>query len=866
MPDIQLGAPVTLSSYATADLPSGSAGDLAYDSTVGKIKYHDGNSWSAVGSGGGGTPVGGIIEWGNAQPPAGYLVCDGTAVSRTTYADLFAVIGTTFGVGDGSTTFNLPNFKGRTPLGVGLATATGATTHTLAQMGGEETHTLTTAEIPAHTHSITDPGHIHEIRANSFAGDRRIVPGPLGADGDKYSFTDSGNDASSTTAHLYAFGAGMNVTATNSNAGGGGAHNTLPPYLGVYFVICYALNVTGAGKSVNTIGDGTTNPITVTHGLNARPVNVEIMEASTFLGVEAKVEYLTVNTVRLTFSTAPAAGQYVVTCSAGSADITAPKYALYQRRIGDTGVVDQIRAGRRLTAADFTAIGLSAPVGLYPLGDPGTAGQGHVDTSGNSRNLSTKGSAIAAAKGVTGIAQEALSFPGAVTDVLYRADTGAGDPFRITTGTWGAVFRCDKRNTHQEIISKIRVTGNQMSYGLSVQSDNKPRAFVSMNGSSYVLAQSNTDVADGRLHFAYATFDGTMLRLYVDGVLDAMAPATGHIFPSTAPFNIGGYNGDASTAVADPFCGVIDEAFVTGDVLNEDQINFLRAVAIPHGLPGQVPTRVDIAVRRAREGKIASSGDFIGGTARRIYSMSAGSLADTGANSANLTANGSVTGEGNGPDGSRRGAMYFDGSSAYLSATDSGLPSGGADMTAGVWFQTPAIGATHRTLVTYGTHANGPRLLYVQNTGLLATYDPVSGVAFTSPMRVDDAFWHFGVIVYSYSDPVGIKRRLYLDGELVVSDTATPWSIALGGSNWLQYGRLAQSGGEMFQGHMARGFIANWAMKHDEIQGLHTLSSMPGMPSLSDPGAHVEGIDTTNVYCLFDDVPMHHQVDLKVAP
>lgn len=63
------------------------------------------------------TPIGSIFEWATDTAPSHYLICDGSAISRTTYADLFSIIGTTFGTGDGSSTFNLPNFKGRIPVG-----------------------------------------------------------------------------------------------------------------------------------------------------------------------------------------------------------------------------------------------------------------------------------------------------------------------------------------------------------------------------------------------------------------------------------------------------------------------------------------------------------------------------------------------------------------------------------------------------------------------------------------------------------------------------------------------------------------------------------------------------------------------------
>lgn len=96
-------------------------------------------------------PTGSVFTTARTTPPNGYLLCDGSAISRTTYSALYTAIGVTYGTGDGSTTFNLPDLRGRTPIGVGTATgAHGATAHTLAQKGGEESHTLSTAEMPQH--------------------------------------------------------------------------------------------------------------------------------------------------------------------------------------------------------------------------------------------------------------------------------------------------------------------------------------------------------------------------------------------------------------------------------------------------------------------------------------------------------------------------------------------------------------------------------------------------------------------------------------------------------------------------------------------------------------------------------------------
>ena len=78
-----------------------------------------------------GEATGTIKMWSGAAAPSGYLLCDGSAVSRATYADLFAVCGTAFGAGNGTTTFNLPDLRGRVPLGAGTGDAADATAHTL---------------------------------------------------------------------------------------------------------------------------------------------------------------------------------------------------------------------------------------------------------------------------------------------------------------------------------------------------------------------------------------------------------------------------------------------------------------------------------------------------------------------------------------------------------------------------------------------------------------------------------------------------------------------------------------------------------------------------------------------------------------
>ena len=108
----------------------------------------------------GAIPAGVVWPYAGSAAPSGWLLANGAAVSRSTYASLFAAISTTYGVGDGSTTFNLPDCTGRSIAGK-EASATRLTSAgggvdgaTLGAVGGTETHTLAIGQIPSHSHSV----------------------------------------------------------------------------------------------------------------------------------------------------------------------------------------------------------------------------------------------------------------------------------------------------------------------------------------------------------------------------------------------------------------------------------------------------------------------------------------------------------------------------------------------------------------------------------------------------------------------------------------------------------------------------------------------------------------------------------------
>jgi microcystin-dependent protein len=153
-------------------------------------------------------PAGIVKGFAGTVVPTGWLNCDGAAVSRSGYSGLFAAIGTTWGVGDGATTFNLPDLRGRTLVGAGVGT--GLSARTLAALFGTETHVLTSAQIPSHTHGIPNQG-------------------PLGfaAGSDSVTFSGAG----------YATNFGTVFDGALSGAPGGQAHPNTQPSAVIQWVI-----------------------------------------------------------------------------------------------------------------------------------------------------------------------------------------------------------------------------------------------------------------------------------------------------------------------------------------------------------------------------------------------------------------------------------------------------------------------------------------------------------------------------------------------------------------------------------------------------------------------------------------------------
>lgn len=216
--------------------------------------------------------AGTIKVWPSVTPPPSWMLCDGSAISRTMYSILFGVIGTNFGAGDGSTTFNLPDLRGRFVLGYGQGTS--LTNRVLAAIGGEENHALSIAELAAHNHTATDSGHNHTQNAhNHSASDsghaHAVMSNNVGYAGGSYSSNVACSNTSSynvVTANASAQITVANATPTNNaasavisvaNTGSGTGHNTMPPFLCLTYII--KASASGGATAQAPLADTTQN-------------------------------------------------------------------------------------------------------------------------------------------------------------------------------------------------------------------------------------------------------------------------------------------------------------------------------------------------------------------------------------------------------------------------------------------------------------------------------------------------------------------------------------------------------------------------------------------------------------------------------
>jgi microcystin-dependent protein len=321
-----------------------------------------------------GNLVGTIIAWPSVTPPTGYLLCDGSAQSRTTYAQLFSVVGTSFGAGDGATTFNLPDLRSKMIIGVGQGTS--LTNRTLAMTGGEETHVLSLAELaahahnggnhqhltmahghgwndgnhsnlaPVHGHGWTNNGHTHTVAADS-ATRTGVTQGSYGSFGTVQTSTTSGeNQVVGSVQNAGQFWCtGLNVVCgsiansanawTDTDAARGGvatdtqgsssAHNVMAPFLCLTYCIRASYGVPQTSPTVPMADTTQPGLVTKMSGLTTDYVggdntchNLAAVAATAFKGFVSKTAAYTVS---------PADSGYYIICSGGSWTLTLPPAA-----------------------------------------------------------------------------------------------------------------------------------------------------------------------------------------------------------------------------------------------------------------------------------------------------------------------------------------------------------------------------------------------------------------------------------------------------------------------------------------------------------------------------------------------------------
>lgn len=196
------------------------------------------------------TPVGSVLPYAGASAPTGWLICNGQAVSRSVYSDLYAVCGTTYGVGNGTTTFNVPDLRDRLPMGAGTSyprgdTDTGQTTLTTSHLPGH-THTLSSGSVSSagsHDHNIsgsTDSGGSHS-HSESAAGTRSDIL----AGGGTTVGTSTGGTTGSGGSHSHGMSGGTDsggshshtLSGSTGSSGSGNAFTTTGPYQALAYII-----------------------------------------------------------------------------------------------------------------------------------------------------------------------------------------------------------------------------------------------------------------------------------------------------------------------------------------------------------------------------------------------------------------------------------------------------------------------------------------------------------------------------------------------------------------------------------------------------------------------------------------------------
>ena len=265
-------------------------------------------------------PIGTIAEWGSETPPENWLLLNGQAVSRVTYSELFSLYGTTYGSGDGSTTFNLPDFSGR--VGVGLSDGD-SDFGTLGQTGGEKTDTLTVDEMPSHAH--------------------RSASSASGAIGDYF----GGSSADYGIKHGSLAPANASYVINSNDVGGSSAHNNLQPYITTNYIV-KAKSLQTVSMDNLSIENLNVQNLTVTNSTLAQNVTSNSGMTTTSI-LNNPVTSLPLIASKYVTSSSTATGQLIITLPQGYVGamvrFTVEIMQHYGSQLGDYNIFGQIQRG-----------------------------------------------------------------------------------------------------------------------------------------------------------------------------------------------------------------------------------------------------------------------------------------------------------------------------------------------------------------------------------------------------------------------------------------------------------------------------------------------------------------------------------------
>jgi len=259
-------------------------------------------------------PVGGVFMWAGLTAPSGFLLCNGAAVSRATYADLFAAIGTDYGIGDGSTTFNLPDLRNRVALGA-------STTYSRGVAYGSETGTIAQTNLPNVNFTVTETPHTHIINVTD-AGHTHTFTGTA----HNHTITDAGHTHTFTgTAHNHTSPAhGHTSPAHNHTSPAHGhtspAHNHTSPAHSHNAAAGSFVQSAAGTEYVNTAGNkGTLSAATATAAVTINTTAVTINTTAATIDNAAATGTNANNTTGITVNNQTATG----TNASSTAGITA---------------------------------------------------------------------------------------------------------------------------------------------------------------------------------------------------------------------------------------------------------------------------------------------------------------------------------------------------------------------------------------------------------------------------------------------------------------------------------------------------------------------------------------------------------------